>query len=574
MSDTKFVYGNCARSKQNEIIIISKTMATSLQKSSSCHTAMTNSRCIPLTLKRQNSEIRIIFKTLGPSPSNSSVVPSQLTAAMKCPNDSGLFDSSLETKPLLLQTPKNPTDVNQPDQQCNKCKLRYEKRFFSLCKTQCKCTKKMRKFSADENASELELMRNGTVNETYRNDAKMRTKHFPLRIPFSDYLIQNSPVFRKKRLENTTNYSVASALNNMNLAANVESSKTGDISKKHYIFKDEMFEKRLPACSTPKFIKTANENQKSGAFNLQTPPADARFIDSDCESMDELRDNFQDDGKTNSLVKCFSLTRSSCRSLTTTIANLARSPASAPSSPSPMRNYLAWASLNMKKKPLDASPLKRQKNIKLPKNVDKKSYLLSKRLGSQSHSQESLLNISSDNLGCHPLLTKENIDQQEQQNWDPDQTLSWGDNFEFSFICEPSTSDNEDDIESRSNAEFSIPAVQITPPQPITQPSKLAQNNDDEFLVQNRNRHRLQDQTIIALSPFRRSISDPSFLINDAVATNQWLSENKFIKIERDEDEHVTVHQATVVSLQTLTVSLLLLFLFCVFLFLYFLSQF
>lgn len=539
-------------------------MATSLQKSSSavtCHTAMTNNRCLPLHLQRQNSEIRIIFKP-------------KVSATTKSTNDSGLFDSSLETKPLLLQTPKNLAKSDQQYEHCNKCKLRYEKRFFSLCKPQCKCAKAMRQFSADENALDAELMQNAAAYGKYGNGAANPTKHFPMRIPFSDYLMENSLVFRKKRLENLTDSSVAAVQRNANRTANgASASGSAQTSNMHYIYKDEMFEKRLPACSTPKVAKsTAPTNTASGVLNLQTPPADARFIDSDCESLDELRDNFQDNGKPNGLVKCFSLTRSSCRSLTTTIANLTRSPASAPSSPSPIRNYLSWASLNMKKKPLDESPLKRQKNIKLSKRVNKQGYLLAKKLGGQSRSEENLLNVSNDNLGCRPLLTKENIDQREQQNCeDPDQTLSWGDNFEFSFICEPSTSDNEDDTAPDSpfkhNSEFRIPAVEITPPQPITPAApKIHRVNDDEFLAQNIQRHRAQDQTINGLSPFRRSISDPSLLINnDAIGgANQWLGENRFIKIERAADEHVTVHQATVVSLQTLTVSLLLIFFFSI----------
>lgn len=508
-------------------------MATSLRKSSSttaCQMPMTNSNCVPSQqFRRQNSEIRVVFKTLSPT-----ALPNKFYSTIKNANDSGALDTSFEMKPLV-SFPQNNVQIKQHPS-CNKCKTWSEKRFLSLRKSPCECVKSLSK--ADENS----------VISSRDGSEPVKPKQSAFRIPFSDFLI-NSPIFRRKVLH-------GSSTENVKTKSKCETPLADKKSKLHYIYKDEIFDNKFPTCSTPITTKKVTHNPNTSLLNLQTPPPDARFIDSDYDS--ESDDKFKSDG----LAKCFSLSRSSCRSLTATIASLTRTPVSAPSSPSP-RRYLAGSTpFDASKQSTEVSPLKRQRNIKLSKNIDIKDYLKAKTavIRKIDETTTPTLNDSSDNLGCRPLLTKENLEvhlsMENKDDFDPDLTLNWGDNFEFSFICEPSMSDDEeaDTDATPNNSLLEIPAVKISPPH-----ANFGEFNDSDESgdVQRSSiiRSRVQGGvTNVLLSPFRRSISDPSFLVNDN-AVAPWLSDERFIKIERDIDNHVTVHQANVVSLTKLSVS-------------------
>lgn len=538
---------------------------TSIQKSSTtCSVPLHTQRCTPSTfMKRQTSEIRIVLNKLEP----------------KCGNDSAILNGSLEIKTIGSSATKQSIKEDQPSIYCKGCMHRKERRFFSLSKTQCRCEQIVRR--NDENEVDVKAL--ATKMENPNSIGKCSTmRNGPLRIPFSDFMIRNSPIFRKKEL-----LLAADNLKPVETNVPVESGGICRKSKMHYIFKDEMFEKKLPVCSTPKIRKSSTE---SGGLNLLTPPADARYIDSENESQDEeqkgskegvqqsryiadISSNITKDAKNDTaqtmsnekkenpeqtLVKCFSLTRSSCRSLTATIRNirLSRTPSSAPSSPKSNRHSLLSITADT------PSPLRRQKNVKKTKNFNLKSLLNIKEQTPGDNESNSLSNESNDNddLGCTPLLTKENIERslssdQDLAEDDPDRTLNWGDKFEFSFICEPSNSDTESEDEldhtfARKAESFVIPEVKVTTP-------KVNYGEIDGIGPELRWKQSRDDSTS-GMSPFRRSISDPSFLlVDDQVA---WPKRNQFIKI--DGDNHVTVYQANVVHLNTLNVSLCYVF-FC-----------
>lgn len=482
-------------------------MAAALQKSATTTAVgMHHQQLSPM--RRQNPQIRIILQTLGPS-----MAPTNYGVQLKDINDSATFDSSWEQKPLLVRTPKQKSLRTEP-KHCDKCKVRSENRFFSL-RSHCKCKKSQPKHIEDENANvkpAADDLPDKKINDN-------QSKQCRLRIPFSDYLIKNSPVFRKKLQRNT---SIDTELKQTaNKMANQTNKQSVPIPR--YIYKDEMFEPRLNTCSTP---KASSAMLSQPVLNLHTPPADARHMDSDSESIG-------DDLPAIGLVKCFSFTRSSCRSITSTLGHFTRSP-SVPSS---------------QRRALDESPLRRQKNIKLSKKVNVSEYLAAKNLLNRSMDEVNgdmqAHDENGEYLGCHPLLTKENIESHlpnddDEDVFDPNETINWGDKFEFSFICEPSTSDAEDDeLEQKRGTEATPTKTKWVEPSMVS-----SRAGGDLTIIRPSG---VQDAWLS--SPIRRSISDPSFIhgVN--------LMPPPLIRIERDSDDHVTIHQATVVSLTTLTVS-------------------
>lgn len=494
------------------------TMAIPLQKSAA--TSKSN-ECHPALMQRNNSQIRIVLKTLGPS-----IAPTNFNSSLQNNNDSAAFDSSWEQKPLLAKTPKNTCNIFG-QKHCNECQFGNENKLFFL-RSFCRCEKLQRKLNV-ENVNET------PTAERARRNIIDQSKKSRLRIPFSDYLIQNSPVFRKKLLQNSSVDTELGKPTNDKPVQNAiaELSAPPVNTTMRIIYRDEMFEPRLTTCSTPKVGSSCLGNAGKQILNLQTRPSDLRFIDSDNESSVGIDDKLPDIG----LVKCFSLTRNSCRSLTSTITNFTRSP-SMPNSP--MRTSIGWPSFNTKKKPLQESPLKRQKNIKLSKKIDTKAHLSSRKLMNQSTDKFDVITNEHDenveNLGCQPLLTKDNIEHQlsKYDEFETDQIINWGAHFEYSFICEPSTSDTED-AENGTD----------------TRPKKMSW----EFPTVTKSPMTVQEKVHALLSPMRRSISNPSFVYSKHIGVRQPPNKNRFIKIDRDDDDHVTIHQATVISLSTLSVS-------------------
>lgn len=307
--------------------------------------------------------------------------------------------------------------------------------------------------------------------------------------------------------------------------------------------------KKMPMSSTPYRAKADNEtnNNCKSEINLMTPAADVRFIDADCEKTD---------GEINkTLVKCFSLTRASCRRMASFRKNLRKQGSSSEifeqkTSPKFERRTLFTSSLNSKTNrssvvlPDETSPLRRQKNIKVknskllnffrPSKVNEEEGIVcSKHESNLSHTCNNLTQLLAksdqifDELGCVPLLTKDNLDYHtccDDDMNESDQTICWGDKFEFSFLCEPSTSDIEEDFDDDIGSEYfpsventkfpNIPFVKVSPPSSIEtnecqRSNKDATNNFD-----------------INSSSFRRSVSDPALIRLSSAYTNNNIAAN------------------------------------------------
>lgn len=274
--------------------------------------------------------------------------------------------------------------------------------------------------------------------------------------------------------------------------------------------------KKMPASSTPfrpkqdNDINCNNNNNCDKALNQMTPAADVK-----------------------PLVKCFSLTRASCRRMASfrrtapkqdCVSDILES-----NSPNFERRSLFTSSFNGRSNRSsivstnEISPLQRQKNIRTKNskllNFFRSSKTINETTPASCHESDltktcnnlsRLLEKSGpnvDDLGCTPLLTVDNVDYHannfDEKN-DCDKTIGWDNKFEFSYICEPSTSDIDEDDElsyfpstnCRKKLPF-IPFIKVTAP---------SIDMCDSIIKYN-----------INSSPFRRSASDPALI---RLATN------------------------------------------------------
>lgn len=284
--------------------------------------------------------------------------------------------------------------------------------------------------------------------------------------------------------------------------------------------------KRLPKCSTPFRLKRPSQ------LDLQTPPADARFIDSENESVDgenalmdvsttTVESADDDDAQNQTLVKCFSLTPDSCRQLSTRIAG-SRTTTSVPNSPKHKRGGNSMSSFRVNRSsivsPLEESPLRRQRNVKIKNssffNLFRSTPVVSKSSTENPNLSETCTKLrqllanaeDSDDteLGCAPLLARENVNQLSREK-----TMDWSENLEFSFICEPSHSDadidDDDDKDDQKSIYVSRESVNTDPHVrsiPIVKVKPVATKYQQN--------HHIRTTTQNSLSPFRRSMSDPT----------------------------------------------------------------
>lgn len=277
--------------------------------------------------------------------------------------------------------------------------------------------------------------------------------------------------------------------------------------------------RNMPINSTPYKSKQENDLINSNVEKISTPSLhDKNAIDSRCEA---IYNEFDQQSNLNcALVKCFSLTRNSCRR----ISSFHDSSKKQNKKPFERQSLFtsSFNSIHTKNRFCDVSKeelLQREKNTKNKNsklldlfrtsktkiNDSQKSAKNSFNDLCNSNSCQFLLQTTDNELGC-ASLTKYNLDihTANQNNLlnmssDCDQTIDWGDKFEFSFICEPSTSDNKDNDEdsfcysnevevcaNRKNS-FRIPSIEL-------------------------NQTRSESDNFINSSPFRRSISDPALL--------------------------------------------------------------
>lgn len=306
-------------------------------------------------------------------------------------------------------------------------------------------------------------------------------------------------------------------------------------------------------------------------------------------SPDNVENQKIDDNGT--LKKCFSLTRNSCRQIASTIkairhSNSSQSVMSAPNSPKFERHSIFLSSFNSRRSSRSiqnyienrgdgltttqesnlyqkdqTKSLKSSKNskflnfFKIPTLSASKARGNKRPLGSPSKSP---MEEHTDDLGCFPLLIQENVDTHnvkyfDEEEFDGDKTLDWGDRFEFSYICEPSTSDGEAEDPRRYESKMDLmktPGLVVTPPSPI--------DPDEIDGVAETLRRQTKNKRI--LSAIRRSISDSSIfklmheqdIVDDPNAS--FTNLHDFVNATTQQAD-VTVNQANVVQLSTLSVS-------------------
>lgn len=442
---------------------------TSLKKSATSHDCRYgNSQWQPSRpIHHPSGGIKIIIQSLAVQPSTAGTTKMPFEALIQRANDSASFDTSLEFKSL------------PPNRQAKATKSR---------------------------TAAAKQFHNNTIHGFGYMDELRERLNRNVAADAIDLPSKKIPFFDKKNVIETTPKGTGQKLAN---SANV----TG---------------KRLPTCSTPFRPKRPSQ------LNLQTPPADARFIDSENESIDDVVEGDaalmdvsttavesadEDDAQNHTLIKCFSLTPDSCRRLASN-----RSVISAPNSPKCERRSHFLSSFRKNRSsivsPLEESPLRRQRNVKI-KNSKFFNFFRSTPVATKSSSTDSanlsetctrlrqLLANAEDlddtELGCAPLLVQENVDRHSAEK-----TIDWGENFEFSFICEPSHSDVEmedgDGIEDDQKSIYvscesvsteqmlqSIPMVKVTP-----------------ATASAASTHLIRPSAPNSLSPFRRSVSDPT----------------------------------------------------------------
>lgn len=445
---------------------------TSLKKSATSHDChYGNTQWQPSRpLHHPSGGIKIIIQSLAVQPSTAGTTKMPFEALIQRANDSGSFDTSLEFKSL----PPN---------------------------CQAKATK--------SRTAGAKQFHNNTIHGFGYMDELRERLNKNVASDAVDLPSKKIPFFDKKNVIETTPKATGQKLTN---SANV----TG---------------KRLPTCSTPFRPKRPTQ------LNLQTPPPDARFIDSENESIDDVVEGDdalmdvsttavesadEDDAQNHTLIKCFSLTPDACRRLASN-----RSVISAPNSPKHERrsNFLSSFRKNRSSivSPLEESPLRRQKNVKI-KNSKFFNFFRSTPVATKSSSTESpnlsetctrlrqLLANAEDlddtELGCAPLLVQENVDRHHGA----EKTIDWGDNFEFSFICEPSHSDVEIDDDDGGGIEDdqksiyvsceSVSAEQMLRSIPMVKVTPVAAASASTHLI--------RPAAQSSLSPFRRSVSDPT----------------------------------------------------------------
>lgn len=283
--------------------------------------------------------------------------------------------------------------------------------------------------------------------------------------------------------------------------------------------------KRLPTSSTPFRPKRSHQSdlhlQKSSVHVDATEYDDTVTVGDDTlmdVSTTAVESGDEDDTQNRTLIKCFSLTPHSCRRLSSFVTSN-RSVTSAPNSPEFERRNTFLSSFRKNRSsivsPLEESPLRRQKNVKLKNsakffNLFRSTPIASKTSATTnsnlsdtcSRLQQLLANaedLDESELGCVPL-TSDAVSAVIDAK-----TAAWEENFDFSFICEPSHSDVENDFAGDEDDQQSvymscesmasdqraraIPMVKVSSPVPFV-----------------RQRNRSTNHTF--LSPVRRSVSD------------------------------------------------------------------
>lgn len=269
--------------------------------------------------------------------------------------------------------------------------------------------------------------------------------------------------------------------------------------------------------STPVKVVSENSQQETYKLNLHTPPEDASFIDSDLESIvqDQCNIPLNDvyDGSDNETLK-YNNNNVNIDGMTPKEFSFKK----------PLQSTLRRHK-KMLKEPgvLKFFTCRRRKKSRL--QYEKRSSNCENVYDSDSSSRSTSPFSKYNELGCTPLLVTENVKRFNQNH-------EWGDDFDFSFICEPSTSDveNENDVSTYDFQPACVPTFRITAPADSSQNLKNA-----------------------SVQVLRRSLSNPNSMFDLLNKSSDMSYENFVEAVVRFEG--TTSHCASVRSLDTLSVS-------------------
>lgn len=432
---------------------------------------------------KRGPDVKIIIQSLEmhPVPEQNTVVPrinacnpaKMFKSVIQHANDSGSLDTSLEYKSLTIVHKKNAL--------LHIRKIPYDDELRAILKE----------------------------NKIVHSNSVMR------KVDETDSPVSKLPFANKKNLPQTRVNLKIKPKNDRNMPTMCE--KWFDTLK---------FSKNMPASSTPYRPKQNSDtninNNCKREIDLMTSSADVRFIDSDNEGTDG------DFNKT--LIKCYSLTRASCHRMSSFRKPFrkqdCKSDIQISNSPKLERRSLFSSSFNVAVNrssiisTTEISPLRRQRNIKIKNSKLLNFFRPSKinTLNCETQHENDLTKTcsnltellvksdeNSEELGCMPLLTRDNIDfhtEKDEDMDDCDKTIDCCNKLEFSYICEPSTSDidEEDELEyfPTANTKSSIvPYFNITPP---------SISSCEIYEVKKNNMYNINSSHI------RRSISDPALI--------------------------------------------------------------
>lgn len=283
-------------------------------------------------------------------------------------------------------------------------------------------------------------------------------------------------------------------------------------------------ERKMPNSSTP--YRSKPEPKPLSDVPPMTPPSCIRFIDSEPESPDSLSDHEIDSDR--ALVKCFSLTRSSCRRLTSFRKRDKNQLVSLPNSPQLKRATTLSSSFSTSRSSSQSpnESLHAEQNVKMKNFKLRDLFRITTNKPQERASEQNDLTLTCNSLAQFidqfddaaldrmQVLSERNIDLHNNQSFfdDLELTINGADGqIEFSFICEPSTSDIEDDINAQQPTVVKCDIVQEMPSIEVIAPS-IDSNHSSIILSK-----------ILNSSPFRRSISDPSLirLTNEQTSNEQ-----------------------------------------------------
>lgn len=404
------------------------------------------------------------------------------------------MDGTLDPRPkrgpdikIIIQSLKLAPILEQPKIECRAVACNPFKMFKSSIQ-----------YANDSGSMDSSFEHKEIYTEQIKSKVPQRRK-MPCVEEFRQVLQENEQIIRKDKSERNETPSKLPFSNRKNLPTTpTVSNDSFGTDIKTPKFCEKLFDllplsKKMPASSTPFRPKPNNEmnNNCEKELNQMIPSVDVK-----------------------AMIKSYSLTRVACRQMAASRKRECVSSDLSPNSPIFKRGHLFSSSFHGRsnESPIisstESSPVLPRKNTV---NSRIAQFLGITKVNTESDLTQTCNNLSrmleqsgqtADDLGCTPLLTTDNVDVHTKMNDetnDCDETIIGGNKFEFSFICEPSTSDTDEDIELEyfpsTDCRKKLPFIPFS--KGSMPPTKLCDNFNS--------------------SPFRRTISDPALI---RLATN------------------------------------------------------